>query len=97
MHFSTYTTASVLAALATAQTFTDCNPMEKKCDNNPAIAKNFESNFKNGEKALKGWQQTARVPSSPRTSRWSSSGSASSGPPTSPTEGRPRVQVHPGA
>ena len=53
-------TASALTALANAQTWTLCNPMEKKCDNNPAIAKNFESNFKNGEKALKGWQQTAK-------------------------------------
>lgn len=53
-------TASALTAFANAQTFTLCNPMEKECDNNPAIAKNFESNFKDGESALKGWQQTAK-------------------------------------
>lgn len=53
-------TASAFTALVNAQTWTLCNPMEKKCDNNPAIAKNFESNFKDGEKALKGWQQTAK-------------------------------------
>ncbi|KAF1978797.1 concanavalin A-like lectin/glucanase [Bimuria novae-zelandiae CBS 107.79] len=53
-------TASALTALANAQTFTLCNPMEKDCDNNPAIAETFESNFKDGERALKGWQQTAK-------------------------------------
>ncbi|KAJ4299573.1 hypothetical protein N0V90_004819 [Kalmusia sp. IMI 367209] len=53
-------TASALAAFANAQTWTLCNPMEKDCENNPAIAENFESNFKDGESALKGWQQTAK-------------------------------------
>ncbi|KAL1596294.1 hypothetical protein SLS60_008939 [Paraconiothyrium brasiliense] len=53
-------TASAFAAIANAQTWSVCNPMEKDCDNNPAIAKTFESNFKDGEGALKGWQQTAK-------------------------------------
>ncbi|OAG02481.1 concanavalin A-like lectin/glucanase [Paraphaeosphaeria sporulosa] len=53
-------TASAFAAIANAQTWSLCNPMEKDCDNNPAIAKSFESNFKDGEGALKGWQQTAK-------------------------------------
>lgn len=53
-------TASAFAAIANAQTWSLCNPMEKDCDNNPAIAKSFESNFKDGEDALKGWQQTAK-------------------------------------
>ncbi|KAJ4352182.1 uncharacterized protein N0V89_007529 [Didymosphaeria variabile] len=53
-------TASAFAAIANAQTWSQCNPMEKECDNNPAIAKTFESNFKSGEGALKGWQQTAK-------------------------------------
>jgi hypothetical protein len=59
MHFSTYTTASVLAALATAQTFTDCNPMEKKCPNNPATPQTWETDFSAGKDAVKGWKQTA--------------------------------------
>jgi hypothetical protein len=59
MHFSTYTTASVLAALATAQTFTDCNPMEKKCPNNPAMPQTWETDFTAGKDAVKGWKQTA--------------------------------------
>lgn len=53
-------TAGAFAAIANAQTFTLCNPMQKKCANNPAIAQSFESNFKDGEGALKGWQQTAK-------------------------------------
>ncbi|CAN9230644.1 unnamed protein product [Alternaria sp. RS040] len=59
MHFSTYTTASVLAALATAQTFTDCNPMEKKCPNDPAMPQTWETDFTAGKDAIKGWKQTA--------------------------------------
>jgi len=52
-------TASALTALVGAQTFTDCNPMEKSCPNDPAIAENFETNFKDGKDAVKGWKQTA--------------------------------------
>ncbi|KAF9732812.1 hypothetical protein PMIN06_010858 [Paraphaeosphaeria minitans] len=53
-------TAGAFAAIANAQTWSLCNPMERVCNNNPAIAKSFESNFKDGESALKGWQQTAK-------------------------------------
>jgi hypothetical protein len=59
MRFTTYTAASALAALAAAQTFTDCNPMEKECPNDPAMPKNFETDFTKGADAIKGWKQTA--------------------------------------
>ncbi|USP77714.1 glycoside hydrolase family 16 protein [Curvularia clavata] len=59
MRFSTYTTASVLAALASAQTFTDCNPMEKTCPNDPAMPQTWETDFTAGKDAIKGWKQTA--------------------------------------
>ncbi|CAO2652134.1 Nn.00g004170.m01.CDS01 [Neocucurbitaria sp. VM-36] len=59
MRFTTYTAASVLAALATAQTFTDCNPMEKECPNDPAMPKNWDTDFTAGKDAIKGWKQTA--------------------------------------
>jgi hypothetical protein len=59
MRFTTYAAASALAALASAQTFTDCNPMEKECPNDPAMPKNFETDFTKGADAIKGWKQTA--------------------------------------
>jgi hypothetical protein len=59
MRFTSYAAASALAALATAQTFTDCNPMEKDCPNDPAMPATFETDFKAGESAVKGWKQTA--------------------------------------
>lgn len=59
MRFSTYSTASVLAALASAQTFTDCNPMEKTCPNDPAMPQTWETDFTAGKDAIKGWKQTA--------------------------------------
>ncbi|PSN72561.1 concanavalin A-like lectin/glucanase [Corynespora cassiicola Philippines] len=59
MRFTPYIAASALAALANAQTFTDCNPTEKDCPNDPAIAANFETDFKAGKDAVKGWKQTA--------------------------------------
>lgn len=59
MHFTTYTAASLLAALASAQTFTDCNPMEKECPNDPAMPQNFETDFTKGQESIKGWKQTA--------------------------------------
>jgi hypothetical protein len=58
MRFTTYTVAGALAALATAQTVTDCNPMEKDCPNDPAMPQTFETNFKAGKDAVKGWKQT---------------------------------------
>lgn len=48
-----------MAALAQAQTFTACNPMEKDCPNDPAIAANFETDFRQGADKVKGWKQTA--------------------------------------
>lgn len=59
MRSTFYITASALLALANAQTFTECNPTEKKCPNNPAIPEVFETNFKDGKDAVKGWKQTA--------------------------------------
>jgi hypothetical protein len=59
MRFTSYTAASALAALAAAQTFTDCNPMEKTCPNDPAMPQNWETDFTKGKEAIKGWKQTA--------------------------------------
>jgi hypothetical protein len=59
MRFTSYAAASALAALATAQTFTDCNPTQKECPNDPSMPQNFETNFKAGKDAVKGWKQTA--------------------------------------
>lgn len=59
MRFTTSVAAAALATLATAQTFTDCNPMEKECPNDPAMPATFETNFKAGKDAVKGWKQTA--------------------------------------
>ncbi|KAF2636256.1 concanavalin A-like lectin/glucanase [Massarina eburnea CBS 473.64] len=52
-------TASALAALASAQTFTDCNPTTADCPNDPAMPATFETDFRAGKDAVKGWQQTA--------------------------------------
>jgi beta-glucanase (GH16 family) len=59
MRFSTYTTTSALAALAAAQTFTDCNPTEKACPNNPAMPQTWETDFTTGKDGVRGWKQTA--------------------------------------
>ncbi|CAI6309007.1 unnamed protein product [Periconia digitata] len=59
MRSTLYLSASAFLALASAQTFTACNPMEKDCPNDPAIAATFETNFKAGKDAVKGWKQTA--------------------------------------
>lgn len=59
MRFTTYTAMGALATLATAQTFTDCNPMQKDCPNDPAMPATFETDFKAGKDAVKGWKQTA--------------------------------------
>ncbi|KAI8931325.1 hypothetical protein NX059_011666 [Plenodomus lindquistii] len=59
MRYNTYAAASALAAIAGAQTFTDCNPMEKTCPNDPAMPKTWETDFTAGKDAIKGWKQTA--------------------------------------
>ncbi|KAH8726524.1 concanavalin A-like lectin/glucanase domain-containing protein [Phaeosphaeriaceae sp. PMI808] len=59
MRLTSYSIASALAALATAQTFTDCNPMEKDCPNDPAMPQTWTTDFKAGKDAIKGWKQTA--------------------------------------
>ncbi|RMZ66419.1 glycosyl hydrolase family 16 [Pyrenophora seminiperda CCB06] len=59
MRFSTYTTASALVALAAAQTFTDCNPMEKTCPNDPAMPQTWETDFTAGKASVKGWKVTS--------------------------------------
>lgn len=51
--------ASALVAITSAQIVTDCNPMKKTCPNNPAIPKNWDTDFTIGEDAMKGWKQTA--------------------------------------
>ncbi|KAF2183446.1 glycoside hydrolase family 16 protein, partial [Zopfia rhizophila CBS 207.26] len=50
---------SALASLASAQTWTDCNPLKKTCPNNPAMGAKFETDFKAGQANVKGWKQTA--------------------------------------
>jgi hypothetical protein len=59
MRSTFYITASALLALVSAQTFTDCDPTKKTCPNNPAMPATFETNFKAGKDAVKGWKQTA--------------------------------------
>ena len=59
MRLTSYAAASTLAALVSAQTFTDCNPMEKECPNDPAMPQNWETDFTAGKDAIKGWKQTA--------------------------------------
>ncbi|KAF1943704.1 concanavalin A-like lectin/glucanase [Clathrospora elynae] len=59
MRFTSFTAASALAVLATAQTFTDCNPMEKECPNDPAMSQTWDTDFTAGKDAIKGWKQTA--------------------------------------
>jgi hypothetical protein len=59
MRFTSYIGASAVVALASAQTFTECNPTEKECPNNPAMAATFETDFKAGAESVKGWKQTA--------------------------------------
>ncbi|KAL4809277.1 concanavalin A-like lectin/glucanase domain-containing protein [Aspergillus unguis] len=47
--------ASVLP-LALAQTYTDCNPLEKDCKPDPGLnSKTFSSDFTQGDSALDGW------------------------------------------
>ncbi|KAF2251444.1 glycoside hydrolase family 16 protein [Trematosphaeria pertusa] len=59
MRFITSLTASAFVALATAQTFTDCDPTKKTCPNNPAMPADFSTDFKAGASGVKGWKQTA--------------------------------------
>lgn len=59
MHFTTYVAVGALAALSSAQTFTDCDPTKKDCPNNPAMAQTWKTDFKLGKDAVKGWKQTA--------------------------------------
>ncbi|KAF2715443.1 glycoside hydrolase family 16 protein [Pleomassaria siparia CBS 279.74] len=59
MRFTSYIGASAIVAFASAQTFTECNPTEKECPNNPAMAATLETNFKAGADSVKGWKQTA--------------------------------------
>ncbi|KAL4970323.1 glycoside hydrolase family 16 protein [Aspergillus stella-maris] len=51
--------ASVLP-LALAQTYTDCNPLEKSCKPDPGLnSKSFDSDFTQGDSALDGWIKAA--------------------------------------
>lgn len=59
MRYTSYAAASALAAIASAQTFTDCNPMKKTCPNNPAMPQTWDTDFTAGKDAIKGWKQTA--------------------------------------
>ncbi|CBX96035.1 hypothetical protein IAQ61_004860 [Plenodomus lingam] len=59
MRYTSFAAASALAAIASAQTFTDCNPMKKTCPNNPAMPQTWDTDFTAGKDAIKGWKQTA--------------------------------------
>jgi beta-glucanase (GH16 family) len=59
MRCTPYFAASALVAFASAQTFTECNPTEKECPNDPAMAATFDTDFKAGAESVKGWKQTA--------------------------------------
>lgn len=55
MRFSTSSTLA-FAAAASAQTFTDCNPLTKDCPNDVGLpASTFSSDFKKGEGAIASW------------------------------------------
>ncbi|KAF2680545.1 glycoside hydrolase family 16 protein [Lentithecium fluviatile CBS 122367] len=58
MRSTLYLTASAFAAFASAQLTTKCNPMVNEtgsCPDNPAISASFETDFKKGKDAVKGW------------------------------------------
>ncbi|KAF2747223.1 glycoside hydrolase family 16 protein, partial [Sporormia fimetaria CBS 119925] len=59
MRFTGYLSVSALAALASAQTWTLCNPMEKDCPNDPAMSATFDTDFRAGPDSILGWTQTA--------------------------------------
>lgn len=62
MRFSQTAAAAVLAALPVtlAQTFTDCNPLEKTCPKNDGLkSSSFESDFVNNKDAEKDWSTAA--------------------------------------
>lgn len=48
MQFLTASTTLLLAALASAQTYTSCNPLHQTCPANKALGKSFDANFVNG-------------------------------------------------
>ncbi|RAL16888.1 glycoside hydrolase family 16 protein [Aspergillus homomorphus CBS 101889] len=62
MYF-TYAAAAALSAvipLCAAQTYTDCNPLEKTCPADTALSSStFTSDFTQGESAFAGWTATA--------------------------------------
>ncbi|RAH79871.1 concanavalin A-like lectin/glucanase [Aspergillus japonicus CBS 114.51] len=62
MYF-TYAAAAALSAvlpLAAAQTYTDCNPLEKTCPADTALSSStFSSDFTQGESSFAGWTATA--------------------------------------
>lgn len=59
MRFSTSATLA-LAAAASAQTFTDCDPTKKSCPNDVGLpARNFKSDFKAGSSANASWSAAA--------------------------------------
>lgn len=62
MRFSQTAAAAVLAALPVtlAQTFTDCNPLEKTCPKNDGLkSSSFDSDFVNNKDAEKDWSTAA--------------------------------------
>ncbi|OJK04539.1 glycoside hydrolase family 16 protein [Aspergillus aculeatus ATCC 16872] len=62
MYF-TYAAAAALSAvlpLAAAQTYTDCNPLDKTCPADTALSSStFSSDFTQGESSFAGWTATA--------------------------------------
>jgi beta-glucanase (GH16 family) len=62
MRFTKAATAAILAALPSvlAQTFTDCNPMEKTCPKDAGLnSANFVSNFASDPNAEASWSKAA--------------------------------------
>jgi hypothetical protein len=62
MRFTKAATAAIIAALPTtlAQTFTDCNPMEKTCPKDVGLnSANFVSNFASDPNAEDSWSKAA--------------------------------------
>ncbi|CAK1354402.1 unnamed protein product [Cercospora beticola] len=56
MRFTSLSAAASLAAIATAQTFTDCNPLEKTCPSEPGLpSASYSADFTQGEGAAASW------------------------------------------
>ena len=60
MHISNSLLLAALSTLASAQTWTACNPtVNETCPNDPAMKESFDTDFRKGEDSIKGWTLTA--------------------------------------